>query len=150
MAQHVSEVVSGSMQNIYALKTLKSHGLSGSSLSDICRATLVAKLSYAAPAWHGFLSSGEQGRLESTIKKATRWGIYSPDAPCIEAIIDQADQRLFKSILQNKLHVLHHLLPPVKTRAYNLRPRAYDRVLINKTGQLGRNFLQRMLYKDIF
>jgi hypothetical protein len=39
VSQHVSDLISSSGQNLYALKVLKAHGLSLNALSDICHAT---------------------------------------------------------------------------------------------------------------
>src|SRR2546426_741941 len=82
------------------------------SLSDICRATLVAKLTYASPAWQGYTTSTERARLQAVLSKARRWGVYSPSAPDFEAIINSADKTLFTKMLCNKEHVLQSQLPP--------------------------------------
>ena len=91
MQEHTSGLVSACGQNLYALKTLKAHGLSADSLSDVCRATLVSKLTYASPAWRGFTTAFERTRLQAVISKACRWGVYSPEAPDYVAIINRAD-----------------------------------------------------------
>ena len=58
--------------------------------------------------------------------------------------------RLFNSILSNPAHVLHHLLPPVKVQAYDLRPRAHNRELPPKTSPLlDKNFFYRMMYASL-
>jgi hypothetical protein len=145
----VSDLISSSGQNLYALKVLKAHGLSLNALSDICRATLVAKLTYASPAWIGYTTTMERNRLQAVLSKARRWGVYLSSAPEFEDIVDKADQILFKKTLANRCHVLHQLLPPVKTHAHNLRTRAHNRVLPTKTTATARNFLSRMLYKNI-
>ena len=42
---------------MYALRVLRSHGLSEQSLKDVFQATVVGKLMYCAPAWSGFCSA---------------------------------------------------------------------------------------------
>jgi hypothetical protein len=150
MCDHVNAIVSAGAQSLYALKVLKAHGMPAKPLSDVCRATLVAKLVYASPAWHGFLTSNERARLQAVISKATRWGVYDSNASSIEDIINKADATLFQQVLSNESHVLRHLIPPVKSSSYNLRTRAHNRVLPEKTSAASRNFFTRMLYKNIF
>ena len=88
----------------------------------VTKATLVSQLTYAAPAWSGFfLSETDTNRLQSVIKKAKRFG-YLPSSFCnfVELCTD-ADEKLFFSVRYNPYHVLHQLLPSVKTTSYNLR-----------------------------
>jgi len=48
-------------------------------------------------------------------------------------------------------HVLHQLLPPVKDTIYNLPQRSHSLTLSSEDSNLIRkNFLYRMLYKDIY
>jgi len=42
---------------MFALRTLRAHGMVDNILHDVTKATLVAQLTYAAPAWWGFLSA---------------------------------------------------------------------------------------------
>jgi len=56
------------------LKTLRAHGLAGKSLWDVTKATLIANILYAAPAWWGFPNAAEKDRTESVINKAQRYG----------------------------------------------------------------------------
>src|SRR3989442_8294123 len=51
MDQHVSSVVSKANSDLYALKTLRNHGLDATAISQVCRATLISKLTYASQAW---------------------------------------------------------------------------------------------------
>ena len=150
MLEHVNSLVSACGQNLYALKVLKAHGLSGESLCDVCHATLVAKLTYASPAWQGYATSLELARLQAVLGKAQRWGVYSSSAPDLDTIINSADRTLFSNILGNSQHVLHNQLPAVKTLTHNLRVRPHDRVLPTKTAASERNFLARMLFQNIF
>ena len=69
----------------------------------------------------------------------------------LSEICEGADQRLFRSILQNPDPVLHQRLPPVKPQSYNLRERPYDRVIPQcKSPVLRNSFIIRMLYKDSY
>ena len=57
---HITAVVEKCSRSLYALKTIQAHGLAGNALLDIARATLVAQLLYASPAWWGFLKADEK------------------------------------------------------------------------------------------
>jgi len=49
--RHIDTAIITASQNLYALKTLKSHGLPPQALDTVCRATLLARLTYASPCW---------------------------------------------------------------------------------------------------
>jgi len=44
-------------KSLYAIKTIRAHGLDGNALWDATRATVVARLLYASLAWWGFLKA---------------------------------------------------------------------------------------------
>ena len=62
---------------MYALKTLKNCGLNSSALSNVTRSILFSILTYASPAWCGFITISDSQRLNSLISKAKN-GVYSP------------------------------------------------------------------------
>ena len=81
-------------------------------LHDVTKATLVSQLTYAAPAWSGFLSETDTNRLQSVIKKAKRFG-YLPSSFCnFGELCADADEKLFFSVRYNPYYVLHQLLYP--------------------------------------
>src|SRR5271163_2278808 len=49
MEAHTKAVVGSGCQNLYALKILKAHGLTTESLYNVCQATLISRMTYAAP-----------------------------------------------------------------------------------------------------
>ena len=57
VSSHIDTIVSKCSQNMYALKILRAHGLSGPSLHMVCRSMLDNRISYAAPSWSGFASA---------------------------------------------------------------------------------------------
>ena len=146
MENHTRDLVTCANQNLYALKILKTHGLPTSSIYNVCRATLVSRLTYAAPAWYGFTNSAEKDRLQALLNKATRWGLNVRPVPQLNDIVNSADKKLFGKILSCASHVLHSFLPPVKPTSQRLRRRAHDRTLPIKTASTERNFFIRMLY----
>ncbi len=77
MEVHFRNLVTSANQNLYALKILKAHGLPNLSIIRVCRATLVSRLTYAAPAWYGFANSAEKDKLQAVLNKACRWACAS-------------------------------------------------------------------------
>jgi hypothetical protein len=150
MRDHVSGIVSNCAQNLYALKVLKAHGMPLASLNNVCCATLVAKLTYAASSWVGFTTSADRLRLQAVLNKASRWGVCKTNAFNFQAIVDNADKTLFNSVVNNEAHVLHKMLPPVKGHTHSLRPRPHNRTIPINTAPSSRNFIYRMLFKDIY
>jgi len=65
--------------SLYALKTLKAHGLQGRALWDVTQATLVAQITYAGPSWRGFtgLSKQKNSTFKGCSVKSTQLRIPS-------------------------------------------------------------------------
>ena len=51
-ADHVNSLLASSKSLLYALHDLRVHGIPDVSLLEVFRATLLAKMTYAGPAWH--------------------------------------------------------------------------------------------------
>ena len=151
MADHVSTVVSKGAQSLFALKTIKNHGLPPAALHAVCRALLVSRLTYALPAWSGFTSEADMHRLQSVLDKARRWGLTGGKTlPDLIELSSQADTTLFNSVISNSFHVLHQYLPPSNIHSHNLRRRPHNFSLPKSSTLRARNFLHRMLYKDAY
>ena len=75
---HVDRIVARTAQTSYALRLLRSHGLGAPQLFDVARATLVAQLTYASPAWTGFINCEDEARLQGVLKKLQRSGFLPP------------------------------------------------------------------------
>src|SRR5213083_1244242 len=93
MDKQVSNSIARANSDLFALKTLRSHGLSSEALSQVCRMTLVSKLAYASPAWKGFCSVDELSRLGAVERKARRWG-FCDCQESLSDILDNADKDL--------------------------------------------------------
>jgi len=74
ISQHVQQLVASSAQTNYALRVLRYHGLDDAALQHVYRATVVARLTYAASAWHGFTKASESQSIDSVINRARRLG----------------------------------------------------------------------------
>src|SRR5579872_5271956 len=72
-SEHGSVKVSQAHQQLYALKALKAHGLSGTALHNVCRAVFLPTIIYASQAWWGFISTNDKHKLSSAVNKVKRW-----------------------------------------------------------------------------
>ena len=99
----------------------------------------------------GFTNSSDRSRMESFLRKATKAQFYKADMLSLAELCDFRDHRLFNSIVDDKDHVLHKLLPPKVTHGKELRKRRHDYTLPTKSTKLdGENFLIRMLFTDTY
>ena len=62
------------------------------------------------------------GRLQSVIKKAKRFGYLPSSFPNFGELCADADENLFSAVRYNPQHVLHTLLPSVKTQLITSDP----------------------------
>ena len=111
--EQVDRLVSQSAQTMYALRMLRSQGLSGPNLWEVAEATLVSRLSYASQVWWGMIRESERLQLSAVLGRAIKQGFLPPQHPSFSDICDSADHKLFQALLHNPDHVLHQLLPPV-------------------------------------
>ena len=149
-SEHFRNAVAKASKSMYALKILRAHGLCGQRLWQVCEATSVTHLTYAAPAWWGYADSGAKHQLQSVLAKLKRYGFLPPDFPSHQQLCDKMDKQLFLQILDNHTHVLHQLLPPRKDTQHSLRPRAHNRIIPPADAKFKRNLIIRMLYLNSY
>jgi len=150
-ADHVSSLLASCSSSLYAMRVLRNHGLPATSLTDIFRATIIAKLTYCSSAWSGLTSAHDRARIDAFLRRSKRYGYCADSVPTITDIFAEADQSLFRRVLNNETHVLHQLLPEKTNCTYNLRSRQHDRQLIRKSTHISDSlFFIRMLYKDAY
>jgi len=150
-SSHINETISKCASSLYAIRILKAKGLNNELINRVFIATVLAKLTYASQLWWGFLNVSEKNRLEAFLKKAVKCNYYCTPKTFAE-IAESADDALFNAIAENPNHALYPLLPPLKdTCSQKLRPRRHKFNLPNKSTSLKcKNFIYRMLYKDIY
>ena len=149
VSRHVNDLLSRCSQSLFALRTLRQHGLPADALQVVFQAIVVNKLSYASPAWWGFASADDQNRLEAFLRRSTKLGYRGSSMPTFASLCDEADERLFYQVTNDTRHLLHPLLPPRRNRHYSLRQRMHDFELPDRTLELkNKNFLMRMLFKQ--
>jgi len=61
----------------YLLKLLRDQGMPRTHLNTVFRAIILAKITYALPAWRGFLTVKQIGRNNSFLKRAFKYGLCS-------------------------------------------------------------------------
>jgi hypothetical protein len=112
----------------------------------VVRATTLARMLYASPVWWGFIGQGDRDLLQSVMRRLVRFHYLPSDTPFFAKLCSTADSTLFTAVLKNGGHVLHYLLPPVKTIGYHLRPRAHNRSIPPADGLMRKTFIIRMIY----
>ena len=100
-AHNVSSLLASCSSLLYALRVLRSHGLSNHSLKDVFQATVIGKLIYCAPAWHGSRSTSDYVRLDSFMRCGVKLG-YAGQSATVTDMFFEADDALFRKILYNK------------------------------------------------
>jgi len=103
----------------YLLKPLQDQGLLQSYLNIVFRAMVQGKITYATPAWCGFLTVKQIGRINAFLKQAYKY-VFCSEIFSFSDFADDADITLFSSMLKIQ-HCLHSTFPNVKTRTLHLR-----------------------------
>lgn len=150
LTDHVDHLLAACAQTLFALRTLRQHGLPSDALQLVFQATVIARLSYASSAWWGFANAEDKARLEAFLSRSVRLGFRSASSPTLGIICAEADDRLFRRITCNTRHLLHALLPPPRDNHYELRDRNHSFILPSRSSSLlDCNFIIRMLYKNL-
>jgi len=66
---------------------------------------------YASSAWWGFTTSSIKVQIEEIVRRGVRLSLYGADDPTAAELVADLDDTLFRSVLHNVRHVLHHILP---------------------------------------
>ena len=146
MKDHVDELLTDCTNLLYAMNVLRSHGMNDEGLQKVFNSKVVSKLTYASSAWSGMANRDECGRINSFLLRSKRFGYYPKEGLSFEQLCVEADERLFKKILDNSDHVLFKFLPTKKQTKYDMRKRNHDFILPIKDD---RNFFNRVLFRDI-
>jgi len=89
------------MQSVDLLKLLRNQGMPCTRLNTVSRAIILAKITYALPAWRGFLTVEQIGRINSFLKRAFKYGLCSQLFSFLD-LADDADKTLFNSMVQKQ------------------------------------------------
>jgi len=153
-SDHLRKVISESAQSLYARRVLRHHGMTEAGLYAVFLAVVVSRLTYASPAWSGFITATDRRRADAFLRRSKRCGFCPPDLPEVDELLEKSDDELFNKTINNPNHALHQFLPPQSTASqhyHQLRHRAHDRLLPEHRGQLlDCNFITRLLYKNMY
>ena len=150
LSDHVDHLLAAGAQSLFAMRTLRQHGLPTDALHHVFQATVITRLSYASPAWWGFANADDKARLEAFLSRSVRFGYRDASSPTLKSICGEADDELFNKVARNPRHLLHGILPPARDNHYELRVRRHNLTLpIRSTTLMDCNFTARMLYKDM-
>jgi len=119
---HIDQLLSSCSSLLYALRVLRSHGVPSTSLQDVFRASVVAKIIYCAPAsaWAGICSAADRLRLDRFLNRCKRTGFCATDLPSVTELYNDADDALFETIMSNSAHTLQPYLPERPELTYNV------------------------------
>jgi len=70
VSQHVQQLVTSSTQTNYSLQVLRCHRLDNAALQHVYRAIVIARLTYAASVWRGFIKASDRQRINSVMDRA--------------------------------------------------------------------------------
>ena len=147
MDVHVKFVLSQCAQRMYILKLLKHQGMPLAKLHVVAHSLIVSHITYALPAWGGFVSAELIGMIDAMLRRLKRFG-YLIDSIKFQDLLDKYDEDLLDNMSITK-HCLHHLLPPVRPLD-SLRERGHPFSLPDyNTNIHKKSFVVRTLYKFI-
>ncbi len=145
---YISGILKTCSQRLYLLNQLRRQGLSVDGLNVVFNAIIVSKLLYCSPVWRGYMNSNHLSAIQKLFKKAHSWGLCAK-LYNIDQLFQNNDELLFRKMM-SKHHCLHHILPPERTVAYNLRQRGHCHELISYRTEFARKcFIIRSLYDNI-
>jgi len=78
---HVRQVVGACSSSLHAIRVLRAHGLPSAALHEVTRATTIARLLYASPAWWGYTSASDRNGLQRFLQRVKRMGYLPPQQP---------------------------------------------------------------------
>ena len=93
---------------------------------DKTESLIISRIKYAAPSWRGFANHEHIKQLQSLLNKLIRLNYLPPNYPKIKSIFASLDERLFSRVISNPHHVLHQVLPPVKSTSRDMRRRTHN------------------------
>src|SRR6218665_1127875 len=112
VGHHLTETLGSCSRSLYAVRILKAHGLPTSYLHEVTRATVLARLLYAAPAWRGFATAQDCSRIDRFINRTVNLGYFQAHCQTFNSLVNTAEDRLLSSVIRNSYHVLRPLFPP--------------------------------------
>ena len=79
---------------MYALRVLRHHGMTEIGLHAVFRAVVVSRLTYASPAWSGFITATDRQSVDAFLSRSKRCGFCPPDMPDFDQLLEEANDQL--------------------------------------------------------
>jgi len=144
MDSHVNYLLSQCAQRMYILKLLRHQGMSSQQIITVAYALILSRITYALPAWGGFLSAALIGKINAFFKRLKCFE-YISTCYTVSELLVSCDHDLFTKATRYG-HCLHHLLPAARP-VDHLRPRGRPFQLYPAVTDLHkRSFIVRSLY----
>ena len=146
---HLNYIVGIINQRLYLLNQLRRQESDIHGLAKFFLSIVIARFLYALPALSGMTTADDINRINSVFCQAKKWSLTNT-VPSVEELCENADRKLFKSMMWSH-HCLHTLLPPVRyTSGHNIRQRGHNFQLpFAKTKIFKNNFIVRCLYNYV-
>src|SRR6218665_1356955 len=93
VGHHLTKTLGSCSRSLYAVHILKAHGLPASSLHEVTRATVLARLLYAAPAWRGFAPTQDCSRIDRFINRTVNLGYLPAHRQTFNYLVNTAEDR---------------------------------------------------------
>ena len=149
-SSHVENIFSKARSRLYALLTLKRHGVDEASLTKFYLANIRSILCYAAPAWFSYLSDTNMKRLESIQRQCLR--VIYPDIPYDERLVlasipslcdylNNSCQNFVNNVASDTEHRLHKYLPKRQSSVGRHSSRLRDVPIVHNNYKITENSL---------
>jgi len=119
-------------------------------IQHVFQAVVIAKLTYASQSWSGFTSAADIQLQNAFLHRSIHQGFCPPDLTDITDIFDAADEALFCQTLHHPNHLLAPCSLMKPTHHTTSGEGAIIGSLLQKSTNYDSNFIQCMLYKDLY
>ena len=122
---HIDKVIAKCNHALYANYILLHHGLNDKLRRDFYFALVLSQINYCIAAWIGFTKQQDKSWLARILHKGHKLKLLDPDVT-LDSLVNKHLNDLFKDVVSRPIHVLHHMLPPVKDVKYYLRNNSHS------------------------
>ena len=150
IGNHVNKLIKQTNKIMFTLQSMRSRGMGQQNINDIYNSLVNSRLFYCSSCWTLLASREDVGHLKKVVKKAIKWGYANPNTDGFMKTAEHYSDNLFKNVISNDDHALHHLLPEIKDTGHNTRQNRHNRILPQMMAPHDtQNFLNYQLYKHI-
>ena len=123
---YIDNIMTKCYLTVHTLKIIRTHGLFCPKLYDVTETLIISRIKYAAPSWCGISNNEHIKQLQSLLNKHIMFNYFPPNYPKIKSIFTSLDEHLFLRVTCNPHHVLHQILPLVKSPSRDMRRRTHN------------------------